>query len=321
MLYRREPYAGLIMKPALYAIVLALVILAPSSLPIEVLGAPAPTYTPGVKAGDSWSYGDFGCVGAGCSTSFGGVKTADFTVKSVIGPTVTGTMRISFTNGTARSSQFTINVQNPAGNGFPLIIAGGLSAGNPIFPLPFFPAINTTFSKVYAERQRSVNMFEIGSSPGMSSPGATAFLWDQKTGILVEFLAAQPMVGTIRGAAAHAVLKSTNVWSPENEPHFSLSTGGFFLTAPRGKPVTAAIEATSSDFSKTISLTASLFPTGPGPTANIEATITAPKDSSATATLTLATANELMRYYIVSVTGVSGTRSDTTFLVINATIT
>ncbi len=105
------------MRVSIYALTLALFILASFSVPIEVLGAPAPTYTPGVKPGDSWSYGDFGCAGAQCTTGgFTSIAAVAVMVQSVVGPTVTSTETVTYTDGRALTDHFVINVQTGVGN-------------------------------------------------------------------------------------------------------------------------------------------------------------------------------------------------------------
>jgi PKD repeat protein/uncharacterized membrane protein len=186
--------------------------------------AASPTYTPGVKQGDSWTFGDWDVsCSFFCPPSFlgpfSGILSLQFQVQNVSGVTVGVKQTIRYYNGNSTSFNFTTNTKSGAGGGIPIVIAGGLAKGDPIYNSTGAPTINDTLPRFYAGATRQVNIL----SSILQFPGGnqTSFLyWDKITGALLEVT--QSFFQSGSSVTLHTRVTSTNLWTP-TLPDFSLS--------------------------------------------------------------------------------------------------
>jgi hypothetical protein len=152
-------------------------------------------YTPGVKPGDSVTYGQ---VRASWSSNipplspvgdFLSVSSITVAVLNVVGNGVTGRETYNYPNGTTRTIVWVQDVQTGSGNmssAIPWIIAGSLVARDPIYRSSSAESIAQTVQGVYAGSIRTVNII---NSTQPEPGGFVKFLriWDANTGILLGF--------------------------------------------------------------------------------------------------------------------------------------
>lgn len=180
------------------------------------------SYSPGVKPGDTITYGNVRASWKSDTGSFSPVK--DFlnvssmviTVQNVAGASVTGQATLSYLNGTTRSIAWVEDVQS--GNGtmshsIEWIIAGSLAAPEPIYESPSAPVIDQTTQSTFAGSARTVNII---NSTQPEPGGFCKFqrIWDQNTGLLLEF-ALNYTVSNANyhvSASASAQVTQTSLW-------------------------------------------------------------------------------------------------------------
>jgi len=228
------------MKKARLALLLVPLLLA-SFIPPALA---APTYSPGVHAGDSWTYGDWSvsCT-VFCPEAFFGpfpqIASLTANVQNVTGFNVGLNTTFTYRNGSSTSN--TQIVSTLTGAGF-LLIAGGLVKGDRIYNSTFSPTINDTVTRVYAGASRQVNFFE-SFQPQSTGNLTFTFYWDQLTGALLEINETVSLAGYVAGsgtATIHARVTSTNMWQA-TMPDFTLSA-----TALSPAPISAGSSSTST---------------------------------------------------------------------------
>src|SRR5438477_7726158 len=153
------------------------------------------TYKPGVKAGDSATYGQVKASWKSDLAPFSPVKdflrvsSITVSVINIVGTDITARQIYSYPNGTTRSFDLVEDVQSGAGNmssAIAWIIAGSLVAPDPIYESSSASTIGQTVQGVYAGSVRTVNII---NSTQPEPGGFCKFLrvWDQNTGILLGF--------------------------------------------------------------------------------------------------------------------------------------
>ena len=188
------------------------------------------TYSPGVTKGNSVTFGLISVTWRSNSTpptfieQLIQTKSIQFTVTSVVTNTVTLNMTTTYKNGTITSNIGTVNVQDGSGQFGIFLLAGGLSAGYPIYQTSQFSIVNyiqETTTGLYAGALRSVNDVSVGGNDTSGGPYSQqiALHWDAQTGFLLEIYEDITYPG--QSFALHLKVTSTNVWSPSTSPNFS----------------------------------------------------------------------------------------------------
>ncbi len=217
---------------------LVLLLLALPSLHIPI--AHGASYSPGVTVGEWVDYGQLSFQGNGNSFNVQGfTHTTDLnsTVTNVSGNIVTLIQTAKFDNGTdPRSVVLQGDVATGEGNLTFALIAGGLTAGDPVTQAPpimgglgaFASVINETVTRQYAGLLRTVNVgIQEPSLPGVTLR-STAY-WDAQTGFALElslhsFIPAGILSPDSPSSSIDIHLKatSTNIWTPSTNPDFGL---------------------------------------------------------------------------------------------------
>ena len=258
--------------------------------------------------GDSATFGQV----SGNVTPFNVTSSIVETVTSVSGASVGLSLTFFYRNGTSQVLPFSENVQTQANVGFfPLIIAAGLKAGDPIAPPPSnVPPVTETVARVYAGAVRSVNAFLFNQTQSVST-NSFAFYWDQSSGLLMELSGTNVQFGSPGFSTFHIKVTSTNVWNPSTAPDFSFDA--IPLTSPAlylGDTARFTLNLTSfQNFSGLVSLTSSLTNSSLAnpPVLTLSASsASVPSNGFATAMLTFSTnSSTRLGIYLVSVHGVS----------------
>jgi len=153
------------------------------------------SYAPGVKPGDTITYGQIRASWKSNTGSFSPV--ADFlnassiviTIQNVVGASVTGQATLSYLNGTTRSVVWVEDVQSGNGNmssSIEWIIAGSLTAPDRIYESSSAPAIGRTTQSTFAGSARTVNIID-STQPEPGGFCKFQRIWDQNTGLLLGF--------------------------------------------------------------------------------------------------------------------------------------
>jgi len=153
------------------------------------------TYKPGVKPGDTATYGqvkaDWKSDNAPFSPvkDFLGISSITVSILNVAETDVTARQTFNYPNGTTRSIVWVEDVQSGDGNmssAIAWIIAGSLVAPDPLYESSSASTIGETVQGAYAGSIRTVN---IVNSTQPEPGGFCKFLrvWDQNTGILLGF--------------------------------------------------------------------------------------------------------------------------------------
>jgi uncharacterized membrane protein len=189
-----------------------------------------PTYSPGVIAGNSVTYGSISVTwssnGANATPptfiqQLNQTKSLQLKITTVSAKTVMANLTYTYKNGSTTVNPGTANVQDGSGDLSTLIIAGGLSAGYPIYQTPAYPSptIRETVTKQYAGALRSVNVV----SENYTSPyqiNQYSFNWDAQTGLLLEYSVSSSYL-PFETYTIHIKATTTNLWSPSSNPDFS----------------------------------------------------------------------------------------------------
>jgi len=155
---RRERFFSRLLKKSFLDAIFVLVIVISAAHFFSPVRA-QPTYSPGVTVGDSVTFGLVNVTWRSNSTppsyidQFIQTRSIQLTVTSVVSKTVSANMTFFYKNGTSTSSIGTVNVQDGNGNLGIWILAGGLSAGYPVYAnsvYSFIPYIQETTTKLYA---------------------------------------------------------------------------------------------------------------------------------------------------------------------------
>jgi uncharacterized membrane protein len=238
----------------------------------------------------------------------------------VAGKIVTGTTTYTYKNGTIQSNLDSVNVQDGTGTLGIFIIAGGLSAGYPIYQTPIysFPYIGETATKLYAGALRSTNVVNVSNPSG---PYAQQFQleWDAQTGFLINVYENITYPG--QSYEIQIKVTSTNVWSPSTTADF-----GFDAIPQSSQPVNAGASPTynlvfnsTKSFAGKINLTPTLLnSTLSQPVLSLSRTsvmLSAGKTNSSILKFST-TASTPLGLYIFSVNGTSGSLSHTVTLAV-----
>src|SRR5437870_4201053 len=251
-----------LLRSRLLALLIILTVL--SSLALHTFPASAqPNYSPGVKPGDSITYGEFSINGTTPYPPFPPNTTSlKLTVQTVNSQTnnVNASLVYTFKNGTQSTQNLSGNTVTGEGNLFPYLVAANLTAGDLLFnsPYPYYPYLfNATVGRVYAGALRSVNVFNITlTNPGQSVQAL--FYWDVQTGFLLD--AAETVNYPGQSFSIRFKATDTNVWTPNTGPDYSLDASTLSSAViHRGESTSFRLDLTSlNGFADTINLTSSV---------------------------------------------------------------
>src|SRR5256712_10524844 len=231
---------GSMNKTRVIPITLSLVLLLLALPSLHIPTAHGATYAPGVSIGEWVDYGELSFQGNGNSFNvqdFIHVIDLNSTVTNVDGNNVTLLQTATFDNQTApRSVVLQGDPATGRGNLTLALIAGGLTAGDPVTQTPailggfgaFASVINETVTRQYAGALRTVNVgIQEPSLPGVTLR-STAY-WDAQTGFALElslhsFIPAGILSPDSPSSSIDIHLKatSTNIWTPSTNPDFGL---------------------------------------------------------------------------------------------------
>ena len=184
------------------------------------------SYKPGVKPGDSATYGQVKASWKSDLAPFSpvkdflGVSSITVSVINIVGTDITARQTYSYPNGTTRSFVWVEDVQSGAGNmssSVAWIIAGSLVAPDPIYESSSASTVGQTVQGSYAGSVQTVNII---NSTQPEPGGFCKFLriWDQNTGILLGFALNYTVSnGNYHvSASASMWMTATNLWvSPQ----------------------------------------------------------------------------------------------------------
>ena len=319
---------------------LVLLLLALPSLHIPI--AHGASYSPGVTVGEWVDYGQLSFQGNGNSFNVQGfTHTIDLnsTVTNVNGNSVTLIQTAKFDNDTApRSVVLQGDVATGEGNLTFALIAGGLTAGDPVTQAPpimgglgaFASVINETVTRRYAGLLRTVNIgIQEPSLPGVTLR-STAY-WDAQTGFALElslhsFIPAGTLSPDSPSSSIDIHLKatSTNIWTPSTNPDFGLDiTPPSSFVLYQGSSDTFSVNLTSFEqFYDTVNLKTQVSQTNSSviypPTLSImPSSLYLASGQSAQSSLEIsATASTNLGLYLLTVNATSGSmRHDAIFTV------
>src|SRR5437899_10547473 len=196
--------------------------------------AHAQSYNPGVSIGQYVTFGQIGVTFKGTGTPPSILSQLNQTQSLTILVTavntsaknVTATQTYLYKNGTTQSQILAGNVASGYGNLSIWIVAGGLSAGDPLTQGYGFLGITETVAKPYAGVVRPVNLLVAKNS----FYNLTA-VWDQSTGFLVEISEQVSELYLGQTYSIQAKVTTTNAWNSSSLPAF-----GFDAT-PQTSPV------------------------------------------------------------------------------------
>ena len=287
------------------------------SLALQIPGSHAvPNYLPGVKTGDSVTYGQFSFNGTSPYPVFPeNLSSIKLTIQGVNAQTnnVNASLLYMYKNGTQSTQNLSGNTVNGQGNLFPYLVAGNLTAGDLLFnsPFGFNYAFNETVERVYAGALRSVNLLNLTlTSPGQSS--LVQFYWDAQTGFLLD---ASESVNYSYPAASFSIrfkATDTNVWTPNTSQDYSLDASALSSgVLHRGESTSFRLALASLNaFAGTVNLVL----TNPAlnnmqpPTVDLNPTnVTLSNGSSASAIVTIsANSTTSLGQYVIGVNGTRG---------------
>src|SRR5437867_2054160 len=221
-----------------------------SSIALRTFPASAqPNYSPGVKPGDSITYGEFSINGTTPYPPFpANISSIKIQIQSVNTQTstVNASLVYSYKNGTQSTQSLSGNTVTGQGNLFPYLVAGNLTAGDLLFnsPYPYYPYVfNATVERVYGGALRSVNLFNIT----LTNPGQfvqAQFYWDVQTGFLLD--AAEHVNYPGQSFSIHFKATDTNVWTPNTSPDYSLDASALSSDViHRGESTSFRLDLTS----------------------------------------------------------------------------
>jgi uncharacterized membrane protein len=288
--------------------------------------AHAQSYTPGVKVGDSVTFGKIAALWRLNSTpptfiqQFNQSKSITETVNSVVGTVVGASQTFNYKNGTQQRIDGTIDVQSGFGTLGYFILSGGLSAGDHIYqaqyPYQYYPVITNTVTKLYAGSERSVNVL---NQTYAQNGQEFVTQWDVKTGFLVELL--DNVSYYSYNFFISLRVTSTNVWQPSTSPDF-----GFDVIQQSSSPLyigeTGAYKLTfnsTNNFAGVITLKPALLnSTQHGPTISLSLTsVLVRAGHSNSSILRLATnSSTTLGNFLLSVNGTSGSLSHTDVILV-----
>jgi uncharacterized membrane protein len=319
-------------KTEVYPVLLTILIILSIGFQNYPSARASPSYSPGVAAGDTITYG---LVSINSTAS---IPTFDKNLTSIQDKinnvnlatnTVNASLSFNYSNGTTRTQILTGTTDTAAGNLYPYILAGGLAAGDTIYKPNFgyigSPLINETVNRLYAGAVRPVNVVNETYNYGYSA--SLVFYIDQATGFLVEVFVNETLpYPTPSILSLHFKATATNAWSPETGPDFTVDAtprpaGQAYL----GGSTSFQLELGSiNNFTGTIQLTTSLRPsnaTHPPILSINPSTITLSKQAlNSNSLLNVATnTTTTLGVYIITVNATSNTVNHQTLLRLSVT--
>ena len=199
------------------------------------------SYKPGVKPGDSATYGQVKANWKSDLAPFSPVKdflgasSITVSVLNVVGTNITARQTYNYPNGTTRSGVWVEDVQSGAGNmssAVVWIIAGSLVAPDPIYESSSASTIGQTVQGSYAGSVRTVNII---NSTQPEPGGFCKFLriWDQNTGILLGFSLNYTVskANYHVSASASTWMTTTNLWVSTGKTTTIIPSPTFSLVA------------------------------------------------------------------------------------------
>src|SRR6267143_2062010 len=287
--------------------------------------ARATVYSSGVTVGEYVTLGHVTYTANGTlPTYFGqlnGTSSLTNTVTNVNAKNVTMRQDWTFNNGTLpRHNTVEGNVETGKGNLTLFLIAGGLTAGDPVIQFSqgpnFFGVINQTVTREYVGTTRTVNV--VNSTRIFQQYLLKAAIYnDAATGLLLEFSESghlQNSTITSVTFSFDAVATSTNVWSPSNTPDFSFdATPASSTHILPGASVGFHLNLTSfMGFGGPVMIVAGLIAANSTITNHVivspvSSTVTVPFSHSATETLTAtSTSSTPLGLYVLTVNATGG---------------
>jgi len=244
-------------SPSLIVVILASILLAYGLAPVSAVVS----YQPGVKPGDSATYGQVnadwksGVAPFSPVKDFLGVRLITVSVLNVVGTNVTARQTYNYPNGTSRSLVWFEDIQSGEGNvstSIAWIIAGSLAAPDTLHDSSSAESIAQTAQGVYAGSVRTVNII---NSTQPEPGGFCKFLriWDQNSGVLIGFA----MNYTVSNANYHASasasawMSGTSLWGTVERTPAVLPSPMFGLAAffgVIGSAIAFAVHARRSRF-------------------------------------------------------------------------
>jgi len=303
-----------------YSLFLAIIITSSVWLHVFPHASALPSYAPGVKPGDSVTYGEFSVNNTTPYPPFSGnISSLKIQVDSVSNQTntVSASLIYFYQNGTQTTQSLVGSTDTGQGNIFPYIMGGGLRAGDPIFKnsLGYFPyTLNETVNRVYAGALRTVNLLNLTiQSPSYSVKAS--FYWDTQTGLLLEAYEAANYTYSTGPSYLQLYFEATqtNVWTPETSADFTLDAASQTSEiAHAGEIVSFRLDtARINSFNGTINLTSSLvgsIPANP-PTVTLAPTSLTLSSTDLTATSILSfssNSSTTLGNYLISVNATDG---------------
>src|SRR2546425_154194 len=231
-----------------------------------------PSYAPGVKSGDTVSYGNVSAfwrsnVGDPAPpfvAEFVNVTSANVAVQSVSGSNITGVQTFTFNNGTGpRNFDLSGSVADGSGNLTFWILSSGLTTGDPIYSIPGVPRINGTDTLPFAGAFRKVIHLNFILNSGALQLN---WAWDQATGVLLSFDSYTAPASGDNSFFGYSIaaITSTSLWAFTPTPNFSISANPNILTVFVNNSFLSSsiITLTSQNFTGPIQLSANVNPSG-----------------------------------------------------------
>jgi hypothetical protein len=174
----------------------------PIALLLTIVGSSAatPVRTPGVVAGDTFTYGNVNFSWysddptATPPSEWSGLNgTAYFlgTIENVVGTNVTSSSQVHLNNGTIQTQSGWVDVDTGNGNMTFLLISAGLNPGDPIYSNSTYSTwtINETIPETYSGVARDTNHLNVTMEESIESYyiyTSMNFYWDRATGVLTK---------------------------------------------------------------------------------------------------------------------------------------
>src|SRR2546428_1836442 len=239
-------------------------------------------FIPGFKAGDWVKYGDFS---ASSTSDISGdqniVKSYQDTywrmnsVLEVFGSNVTVESTAAFANATV-SIEYRLLGDVSAGNGnltsyclVPCLLAANLRAGDPVSDPAYsstVPTINQTGDRIYLGVHRRVNILNVTSTISGPYNGifSKAGIYDQVTGVLLEFFYTSFYQNYTRIASSPQRIPHANLWNATRLPDFSITVLPAMLSIRPGSSGTSKVILSSlHGFADSVNIAVLISPTGP----------------------------------------------------------
>ena len=325
-----EDYGRYLRRLTVYTLLLVIIITSSVWLHAFPHASALPSYAPGVKPGDSVTYGEFSVNNTTPYPPFSGnISSLKIQVDSVTNQTntVSASLIYFYQNGTQTTQSLVGSTDTGQGNIFPYIMGGGLRAGDPIFKnsLGYYPyTLNETVNRVYAGALRTVNLLNLTiQSPSYSV--RASFYWDAQTGLLLEAYEAANYTYSTGPSYLQLYFEATqtNVWTAETNADFTLDA------ASQTSEITHAGEIASfrldtariNNFNGTINLASLLvgsIPANP-PTVTLAPTSLTLSSTDLTATSILSfssNSSTTLGNYLISVNATDGSISHQVLLAV-----